>query len=227
MRPSRPLATALFVASLAVAGCSTHPAPTTAAVTAPPATTTVPRTTTAMPPSAPTTIQAPTPAAACAPLPWPGWGTGLQQRPSSSSAPVYLVRAGRQECSDRVVFHLNGPDPVGYSVRYVDLVREDGSGRPVPVAGGAALQVVINAPALGQDSHGYVGKVLAEPRADFYTPAQLAGWSSLRQVRYAGSFEGQTTIAVGVRARFPFRAFTVLDRGGNYRSLVLDIAPDL
>jgi hypothetical protein len=57
--------------------------------------------------------------------------------------------------------------------------------------------------------------------------AQLAGWSSLREVRYAGSFEGQTTIAVGVRARFPFRAFTVLDRGGNYRSLVLDIAPDL
>jgi hypothetical protein len=44
----------------------------------------------------------------------------------------------------------------------------------VPVAGAAALQVVINAPALGQDSHGYVGKVLAGPRADFYTPTQLA-----------------------------------------------------
>jgi hypothetical protein len=82
---------------------------------------------------------------------------------SNPSAPVYLVSAGRQECSDRVVFHLNGPDPTGYSVRYVDLVREDGSGRPVPVAGAAALQVVINAPALGQDSHGYVGKVLAQP----------------------------------------------------------------
>jgi hypothetical protein len=124
-----------------------------------------------------------------------------------------------------VVFHLNGPDPVGYSVRYVDVVREDGSGRPVPVAGAAALQVVINAPALGQDSHGYVGKVLAEPRADFYTPAQLAGWSSLREVRYAGSFEGQTTIAVGVRARVPFRVFTVLDSSSDYRSVVLDVAP--
>jgi hypothetical protein len=123
------------------------------------------------------------------------------------------------------VFQLNGPDPVGYSVRYVDLVSEDGSGRPVPVAGGAALQVVINASALGQDSHGYVGKVLAEPRADFYTPAQLAGWSSLREIRYAGSFEGQTTIAVGVRARVPFHVFTVVDSSGDYRSLVLDIAP--
>ena len=225
MRPSRPLATALLIASLAVAGCSTHPAPTTTAAPVPPATTTVPRTTTATLPAASETTQTGTPAAACAPLPWPGWGTKPQLRAASSSAPVYLVRAGRHECSDRVVFNLNGPDPTGYSVRYVDLVREDGSGRPVPVAGAAALQVVINAPALGQDSHGYVGKVLAQPRADFYTPAQLAGWSSLREVRYAGSFEGQTTIAVGVRARVPFRVFTVLDSSGDYRSVVLDLAP--
>lgn len=225
MRPSRPLAAALLIASLTVAGCSSHPAPTTAAAPAPPATTTAPPTTTATPPTSPETTQTGTAAGACAPLPWPGWGTGLQLRSAFSTAPVYLVRAGRHECSDRVVFHLNGPDPVGYSVRYVDVLREDGSGRPVPVAGDAALQVVINAPALGQDSHGYVGKVLAEPRADFYTPAQLAGWSSLREVRYAGSFEGQTTIAVGVRSRVPFRVFTVLDSSGDYRSVVLDIAP--
>ena len=225
MGPSRPLATALLIASLAVAGCSTHPAPTTTAAAPVPPATTASRTTTTTPPITPTTTQAPTPAAACAPLPWPGWGTRPQQRPSSSSAPVYLVRAGQHECSDRVVFHLNGPDPVGYSVRYVALVTEDGSGRPVPVAGAAALQVVINAPALGQDSHGYVGKVLAQPRADFYTPTQLAGWSSLREVRYAGSFEGQTTIAVGVRGRVPFRVFTVLDSSGDYRSVVLDLAP--
>jgi hypothetical protein len=223
MRPSRPLATALLIASLAVAGCSS---PTTTAAPAPPATTTAPRTTTtAAPPAAPETTQTGTAAAACAPLPWPGWGTGAQLRASSTRAPLYLVRAARHECSDRVVFQLNGPDPVGYSVRYVDLVSEDGSGRPVPVAGGAALKVVINAPALGQDSHGYVGKVLAEPRADFYTPAELAGWSSLREIRYAGSFEGQTTIAVGVRARVPFHVFTVVDSSGDYRSLVLDIAP--
>ncbi len=163
MRPSRPLATTLLLASLAVAGCSS-PTITTGAAPAPP-TTTVARTTTATPPAAPETTQTGTAAAACAPLPWPGWGTGSQLRAPSSMAPVYLIRAARHECSDQVVFHLNGPDPIGYRVRYVDVVREDGSGRPVPVAGGAALQVVINAPALGQDSHGYVGKVLAEPRA--------------------------------------------------------------
>ena len=88
----------------------------------------------------------------------------------------------------------------------------------------AALQVVINAPALGQDSHGYVGKVLAEPRADFYTPAQLAGWSSLREVRYAGSFEGQTTIAVGVRSRHP--AMTSGRGGGGWQSAACRRATD-
>jgi hypothetical protein len=138
---------------------------------------------------------------------------------------VYLVSVGRHECSERVVFRLNGPDPVGYSVRYVDVVTQDGSGRGVPVAGGAALEVIINAPALGQDSHGYVGTVLAKPGTDFYTPVQLGGWSSLREVRYAGSFQGQTTIAVGVRLQVPFHVFTVLDSSGDYRSVVLDVAP--
>jgi hypothetical protein len=46
----------------------------------------------------------------------------------------------------------------------------------------------------------------------------------LREVRYAGSFEGHTTVAVGVRARVPFHVFTVLDSSGDYRSVVLDVA---
>ncbi len=147
-------------------------------------TTTVARPTTATPPSTPRTTEAPTPAAACAPPPWAGLGNRAPATPVVQQRPAAPVRAGRQECSDRVMFRLNGPDPVGYSVRYVDLVREDGSGRPVPVAGGAALQVTLKAPALGHDDHGYVGKVLAEPGADFYTPAQLGGWSSLRGGRW-------------------------------------------
>jgi hypothetical protein len=113
--------------------------------------------------------------------------------------PVYLVRAGRQECHDRLVFHLNGAGPVDYSVRYVDVVTEDGSGKPMPVAGGAALQVISNAPALGHDGHGYVGKMLAEPGAGFYTPTQLAGWGTLREVRYAASL----LLRLGRRGRPP------------------------
>ena len=34
----------------------------------------------------------------------------------------------------------------------------------------------------------------------------VAGFRTLRQLVYGGSFEGYTTIGVGVRARLPFRA---------------------
>jgi len=50
----------------------------------------------------------------------------------------------------------------------------------------------------------------------------IAGWKSLRAVPFAGSFEGQTTVAVGVRERLPFRVLVTSER--VYRHVVLDIA---
>ena len=37
----------------------------------------------------------------------------------------------------------------------------------------------------------------------------VAGFSTFRSVVNAGSFEGQTTYGLGVRARLPFRVFTI------------------
>jgi hypothetical protein len=42
-------------------------------------------------------------------------------------------------------------------------------------------------------------------------------------VGWAGSFEGQTTLGLGVRARLPFRAF-VLPGPGSGSRLVVDVA---
>jgi hypothetical protein len=140
-----------------------------------------------------------------------------------SGAPLYLVRVGQHPCYDRVVFDVNGPEAVGYVVRYVPVVRADGSGEPVPVAGKAALEVVVRAPVLGTDSQGHQpGAKVPGIGEDFVSPGRLATWRSLRQVAFAGSFEGQTTIAVGVRTRLPFRVFVTGDRG--YRHIVVDIA---
>jgi hypothetical protein len=45
------------------------------------------------------------------------------------------------------------------------------------------------------DSQGHQpGVIFARPGQSFYSAAQLSGWRTLRQVRYAGSFEGQTTV---------------------------------
>ena len=62
------------------------------------------------------------------------------------SGDVVDVRSGRHTCYDRLVIDVDGSHH-GYSVRYVDQVRADGSGSVVPTAGGARLQVVAIAPA--------------------------------------------------------------------------------
>ena len=122
-----------------------------------------------------------------------------------------------------MVFDVNGPEPVGYTARYVPVVQADGSGKPVPVAGGAALEVVVRAPILGTDSQGHQpGSRVPTVGEDLVPASRLAGWTSVRQVSYAGSFEGQTTTAIGVRARLPFRIFVTGDP--RYRHIVVDIA---
>ncbi len=40
---------------------------------------------------------------------------------------------------------------------------------------------------------------------------------------WAGSFEGQTTVGLGVRARLPFRVFT-LEGPGDGSRIVVDVA---
>jgi hypothetical protein len=222
MRHSRPLAATLLLTSLVLAGCGGRAAPTTSAAPAPaadPAATAPAPTTTTASPATPVASKP----AACAQT--RTWGTGTRQHAPYTSAPLYQVRAGRHTCYDRVVFDLNGPQAVGYAVRYVKVVHADGSGFPVPVAGRAALEVIIHAHALGQDDQGHQPwRTLVRPGQDLYTPAQLAGWRTLRQIRSAGSFEGQTTIAVGTRARVPFRVFTVTDTRNQVARVVLDVA---
>jgi len=156
--------------------------------------------------------------------PTQAWRTDAKDgSPLLSPAPLYLVRVGQHPCYDRVVFDVNGPEPVGYAARYVPVVQADGSGKPVPVAGGAALEVVVRAPILGTDSQGHQpGSRVPAVGEDLVAASRMAGWTSLRQVSYAGSFEGQTTTAIGVRARLPFRVFVTGDPG--YRHIVVDIA---
>ena len=96
---------------------------------------------------------------------------------------------------------------MGYDVRYVDQVLHDPMGTVVPLRGGARLQVSAQSP--------YWGKARSEM-------ADVTGFTTLRQVAAAGSFEGQSTWGVGVRARLPFRTFVLHDTRGTH--LVIDIA---
>ncbi|GAB3147714.1 hypothetical protein GCM10027258_41520 [Amycolatopsis stemonae] len=222
-----------LVCGLAVAGCgsdqgaspapgttstlpaaSVAPAPATTATSAPgPATTTKPA-----PPAATTT--APPAPPSCPET--AGWRTDARTSDPMSRDALYLVRAGRHACFDRVVFDVNGPAAAGYAVRYVTVVTSDPKGGPLPVPGGAALEIVVRAPALGTDESGHQpGRVLA---AVGDTLVSTPGWPSLKAVRFAGSFEGLSTFAAGVRAKLPFRVFTQLGPQDQVRRVVVDIA---
>ena len=169
------------------------------------------------------TAEAGTTRAAAAPYCGITWGSLVEQDPAMTTAPITNLRAGRHDCFDRLVVDLGAPAPgtpsqhAGYRVEYVSQVVEDGSGRPVPLAGGAFLSVVVHAPA-----HDAAGRPTYRP-ADRSHAVNVSGFSTFRQVAFAGTFEGSTTIGLGVRARLPFRVLLLSGPGTGSR-LVIDVA---
>ncbi|TDO52827.1 hypothetical protein EV651_11717 [Kribbella sp. VKM Ac-2571] len=146
-----------------------------------------------------------------------GWGSLPEANSRMVQSPVTDIRTGRHACYDRLVVDLGGRAP-GYDVRYVGTVHQDGSGFVVPLRGGAKLQIVVRAPSYDLNS----GKATYAPR-NSKELTNVAGYRTFRQLAFAGSFEGQTTIGLGVRARLPFRVFTLAGPGSNSR-LVIDVA---
>ncbi|SES33078.1 hypothetical protein SAMN05216199_2898 [Pedococcus cremeus] len=143
------------------------------------------------------------------------WGSLAKTSSTSVAGPITNVRSGRHACYDRLVIDLKGKAP-GYTVKYVNTFTGAASGLPIPLRGGAKLSVTVNAPA-------YTPKGTAS-----YTPAHRAevvdvtGYRTFRQVRWDSSFEGQTQLGLGVRARLPFRVFTLQD--ATTSRLVIDVA---
>ncbi|RBY94280.1 hypothetical protein DQ244_02800 [Blastococcus sp. TBT05-19] len=171
--------------------------------------------------SAVAVVMAPAPAHA-APYCGITWGSTAKTATTGDREMVHDVRAGRHQCFDRLVIDLNGQDTRfgSYDVSYVAGVREDGSGRSVPVRGAADLQVVIGAPAY--DEHG--DATYAPPSRT--EVVDVSGYTTFRQVAWAGSFEGRTTLALGVRARLPFRVFVLpgVAASGEGPRMVVDVA---
>jgi hypothetical protein len=151
-------------------------------------------------------------AAASAPYCGITWGSQPKLVNPSTWPQLTNVRAGRHDCYDRLVFDFQGPDITGSWVNYVTTMTADGSGQVVPLRGGAKLSVVLHAPAYddeGQPTY----HVANGPEL-----VNVSGYRTFRQVAWAGSFEGMTSVGLGVRARLPFRAFTLPGR------LIVDVA---
>ncbi|MGP4033046.1 AMIN-like domain-containing (lipo)protein [Pseudarthrobacter sp. 1C304] len=144
------------------------------------------------------------------------WGSLVKADPALSQAQVTDVRTGQHYCFDRLVIDLNGP-VAGYTVRYVPQVVQDGSGFPIALRGQAFLQVTANAPAYDENGNATYSPANPNELTD------VTGYQTFRQVAWAGSFEGYSSLGLGVRARLPFRVFTLEGPGAGSR-LVIDVA---
>lgn len=131
--------------------------------------------------------------------------------PESSIADV---RAGRHACFDRLVLDVDNA-PGSYDVRYVSTVTRQGSGTVLPLRGAISLRIDVGS--VTYDVH--TGAATYRP-ADPTELVDVHGWRTFRQVAMAGSFEGTTRIGLGVRARLPFRVFTL----DNPDRVVIDVA---
>lgn len=139
------------------------------------------------------------------------WGKAAKHAGKMVTTKVRRVRAGEHACFDRVVVDLGVGAAPGYRVRYVRQFHQDASGKLVRTKGRAKLLINVEAPAA------------ASFKSNSRHLANVAGFHEFRQIVGLGSFEGVTSIGLGMRAR---NAFRVLEfRTGKHRFvLVVDVA---
>lgn len=144
------------------------------------------------------------------------WGS-LPKASTTISSDTHIrgVRAGQHPCFDRIVIDLDG-QVTGYAIDYVSGLSHEGSGKAVPVSGGAIIRIITRAPAYDDNGEPTISPASVDG-------ISVGGYRTFRDVAWAGSFEGQTTLGLGVRARLPFRVFA-LDGPGNGSRLVIDVA---
>lgn len=188
---------------LLLAGCGAggEPAPEQS----PPSTSVTPTSSpTPSPRSSPTPSPSRTPGTSPAPRPAAGTGPRVVDPGPRSLLELTDVRVGHHDGFDRVVLELRGPGRPGWSVRYVDRPRGDGSGELVPVAGDSFLDVYASGTTYDPDDLAYD----VEDRRHVPVP----GGGPVRDVYVLGTFEGYTQVIVGVDGpAVPYRVSRLAD----------------
>jgi hypothetical protein len=129
----------------------------------------------------------------------------------AQSAPTLVdVRAGRHPGFDRVVFEFRGGAVPRHRIGYVDQLVQDGSGKPVAVAGAADLEVVFH----GANAHDDDGTPSVSPRR-FST-----GLPAVKEVAQTGDFEAVVGYGIGIDRRRSIKVSTL----SNPSRLVVDVS---
>ncbi|GAB2609664.1 hypothetical protein GCM10027269_77400 [Kribbella endophytica] len=87
----------------------------------------------------------------------------------------------------------------------------------LPLRGGAKLEIVLGVRAFDDAGHW----AYQPPNGDELT--NVTGYRTFRQVAYAGENEGAAWVGLGLRARLPFRIYSLPGPGAGSR-VVVDVA---
>lgn len=110
------------------------------------------------------------------------------------------VRVAAHDGYDRVVLEFEGDGAPGWQVGYVDSAATDGKGDPIELEGDAILQVSA-LHTMPNDMTGY-----------YDGPREIdADLSSIEEVFVDGTFEGMTTVYLGLDEEVPFRVLTLTE----------------
>ncbi|HVM12988.1 MAG TPA: hypothetical protein VM287_01485 [Egibacteraceae bacterium] len=150
------------------------------------------------------------------------WGSLPKTVMQSTASAIADARVGKHECFERLVIDLHTQPAAGYHVTYIEGYYNQDTGERVPVAGGATIKIHALAPA--HDLYG-------NPTVPWHwaqhivKPEQFTagGFRTFRDLVFGGTYEGETDFVLGVRARLPFRVFTLAGPGEGSR-LVVDVA---
>ena len=138
-------------------------------------------------------------------------GIGLTAT-SASSAPstatLVAIRAGHHTGYDRFVLEFSGPVP-SRSITWVSQVIQDGSGKPVRLAGHAFLNVRL----ANSVAHDGAGHATAPGRQTFALP-------NLTQYALAGDFEGVVNVGLGYQRKETVHVSTL----SSPSRLVIDVS---
>jgi hypothetical protein len=128
----------------------------------------------------------------------------------AQQAPLLVdVRTAHHPGFDRITFEFSGPRP-DHRIGYVSQLVEDASGKPVELAGDAAINVVFQ----GANAHTSSGSPSVSPRR--FKP----GLPSLKEVAEIGDFEAVVTYGLGVDHRVPFKVLEL----SNPSRIAIDIS---
>jgi hypothetical protein len=188
------MSSAIVMLAVAAGGCGSSSSPTGPASAG--SASTGPASTGPTPGSGSASVSGPA-AAGCDPSPWQAVPLSVTHHVPVPPVPVITgVRAAQHpECGyDRLVLDITGPVP-SYSVRYVNRVIADPSGRAMTIPGQRYLLITLrSAQAHTGDGAPTVARGIQKP-----------GYPALASWALAGDFEGVVTIALGLSGQHSIR----------------------